>query len=252
MNKNRVQKLKFIIAIFVVVVIIAFVAFKIIKYQTEGEKNMPFSLSKIIVISTAQKDTTQELNQDEQDSLWNFNVIQTNDIYISIEKNEENVKKDEKIKNITIENIQINEAPSVGTLKAYMPNSLEGENYQYTDEYLINESLTYRAADESNYKNLQICRNGGNITLSFANKEVGTYSSGEDTEITYDGTMLSKLNLKSEDIKSKISFDLIIELDDGKKYSGNVSLDLNCEGILENGKSQTEITDFSNIIFKRI
>ena len=46
--------------------------------------------------------------------------------------------------------------------------------------------------------------------------------------------------------------DLIIELDDGKKYSGRVELDLNCDNLIENGKSQIEITDFSNIIFKRI
>ena len=52
--------------------------------------------------------------------------------------------------------------------------------------------------------------------------------------------------------KSKNSFDLIIELDDGKKYSGNVEINFDCNGLIENGKSQTEITDFSNIIFKRI
>ena len=100
MDKDKVQKLKFIIAIFIIVLVIAFVAFRIIKYQTEGEKNMPFNLSKIIVVSTAQKeDITQE---NGQNNLWNFNIIQTNDVYISIERNKNNTKKDEKIKNIYI------------------------------------------------------------------------------------------------------------------------------------------------------
>ena len=132
MDKDKVQKLKFIIAIFIIVLVIAFVAFRIIKYQTEGEKNMPFNLSKIIVVSTAQKeDITQE---NGQNNLWNFNIIQTNDVYISIERNKNNTKKDEKIKNISINNIEIIEKPTVGELKPYMPNSLEGENYKYTDE----------------------------------------------------------------------------------------------------------------------
>lgn len=250
MNKDRVQKLKFIVAIFIVVLVIAFVAFRIIKYQTEGEKNMPFNLSKIIVVSTAQKEDIPQ--EDGQNNIWNFNIIQTNDVYISIEKNENNTKKDEKIKNISINNIEVTENPAIGVLKPYMPNSLEGENYKYSDEYVVNDSLTYRAADKTDYKNLQIGQNGGSIAISFANKQAGTYSSAEDTEITYDGTMLSKIGITNEQVKSKVTFDLIIELDDGKKYSGKVELNFNCDGLVENGKSQTEITDFSNIVFKRI
>lgn len=250
MDKDRIQKLKFIIAIFIIVLVVAFVIFRIIKYQTEGEKNMPFNLSKIIVVSTAQKEDISQEN--EQNNIWNFNIIQTNDVYISIERNKNNTKKDEKIKNISINNIEITEAPAVGVLKPYMPNSLEGENYKYSDEYVINGSLTYRAADKTDYKNLQIGQNGGSVAISFANKQVGTYSSADDTEITYDGTMLSKIGITNEQVKSKVAFDLIIELDDGKKYSGRVELDLNCDNLIENGKSQIEITDFSNIIFKRI
>lgn len=250
MDKDRIQKLKFIIAIFIIVLVVAFVIFRIIKYQTEGEKNMPFNLSKIIVVSTAQKEDISQEN--EQNNIWNFNIIQTNDVYISIERNKNNTKKDEKIKNISINNIEVTESPAVGVLKPYMPNSLEGENYKYSDEYVVNDSLTYRASDKIDYKNLQIGQNGGSIEISFANKQVGTYSSADDTEITYDGTMLSKIGITNEQVKSKVAFDLIIELDDGKKYSGRVELDLNCDNLIENGKSQIEITDFSNIIFKRI
>ena len=133
-----------------------------------------------------------------------------------------------------------------------MPSSLDGEKYKYTDDYIVSQSLTYRGAEESNYKTLQISKNGGNIGISFANKELGTYSSGEDTEITYNGTMLSKLGIANENVKSKVSFDLVIELDDGKKYSGSVEIDLSCDGLVENGTTQTEITDFSNVVFKRI
>lgn len=253
MDKKRIQRIKLMIAIIVVLAVATAVTARIIKYQSEGEKNMPFNLSKIIIISTAIKDdTVQETEQEQDGSIWNFNIIQNSDVYISIENNKENSKKNEKIKTITIDNIQVLEGPSVGTIKPYMPNSVDGEKYKYTDEYIISQSLTYRGADESNLKTLQISKNGGNIGVSFANKDVGKYSSGEDMQITYNGTMLSKLGIDNEKVKSRVSFDLIIELDDGKKYSGNVEINLNCDGLVENGTSQTEITDFSNIVFKRI
>ena len=94
MDKDRIQKLKFIIAIFIIVLVVAFVIFRIIKYQTEGEKNMPFNLSKIIVVSTAQKEDISQEN--EQNNIWNFNIIQTNDVYISMERNKNNTKKNKK------------------------------------------------------------------------------------------------------------------------------------------------------------
>lgn len=250
MNKKTVQKLKLVILILVILIFIAFAIYSVIKYQKIGEKNMPYNLAKIITVSTAKKEDINEENQ--QGDLWNFNVIQTNDVYISIEKNPNYTKKDSKIKNVTINNIEIMQAPETGSLKAYMPNSLEGDTYNYSDEYIVGDSLTYKGAEKTNYKNLQICENGGSLSISFANKDLGKYTSGEDTEITYDGRMLSKLGLTNDKVKSKIGFDLVIELDDGKKYSGRVEQEFNCDGLVENGKSQTEITDFSNVVFKRV
>lgn len=250
MDNKRIQTIKLMIAIFVILVLATIVVARILKYQKEGEKNMPFNLSKIIIVSKAIKDENQPVEQNE--SIWNCNIIQTNDIYISIKDNKNTSKNNEKIKNVTIQDIQILEAPSIGNLKTYMPSSIDGERYKYTDEYIISNSLTYRGAEKGDYKTLQIAKNGGNITISFANKDIGTYSSGEDTEITYNGTMLSKLGITDENVKSKVAFNLIIELDDGKKYSGRVELDLSCDGLVENGTTQTEITDFSNVIFKRI
>ena len=236
MVNKKVQRIKLIVAIAVVILVAILLAIRILIYQKNGEKNMPFNLSKIIIISTAQKDESIEnVEGQSTEASWNFKIIQNNDIYISIDGTDNNVNKKETIKNITLENIEIKEVPQKGVLKAYMPNSLEGARYTYTDEYVVPKSLTYRGADESSYKNLQINKNGGIITISFANKDLGEYSSGEDTEITYNGTMLSKLGLTDEDVKSKIEFDLIIELNDGKKYSGRVNLDLNCQGLIENG-----------------
>ena len=38
---------------------------------------------------------------------------------------------------------------------------------------------------------------------------------------------------------------------DGKEYYGRIPLDINCEGLVEEGTSNQEITDFSNVVFRR-
>lgn len=264
LEKLKSQKAKLIIAISIIVILAIIVLIRYAIYQKEGEKNMPYSISKIIVVSRVNRyekpaeTTNEEVENAEQpaegsdNSIWKFDVIQTNDIYISVEKNEQNIKKNEKIKSVTISNIQVLESPVKGTLKAFMPNSLEGDRYKYSNDYIINNSLTYRGAEGSNLQNLQIANNGGIIGFSIANTEIGTYASGEDEEIVYNGSLLSKLGIANNDVKSKVSFDVTIELDDGKKYSGKVTLDITCDGLVENGSSQQEITDFSSVIYKRI
>ena len=109
-----------------------------VKYHVEGEKNMPFNLGKIIVISSAT--TTPNLNEQseeiQENYLWQENVIQTNDVYIYIDKNEK-FKEDEIIKNVRIENIQILKNVKLGNIQVYMPNSLDGELYKYTNDKLL-------------------------------------------------------------------------------------------------------------------
>ena len=249
MVNKKVQRIKLIIAIVVVIIVGIIVFLRIDNYNKYGEKNMPYSISKIAIISTArQLGNENEKPIEETTSIWNFDVVQNNDLYIEI-KNDRDEKN--KIKRVSIENIEITEKPSKGNLKIFMPNSTDGARYTYEDDFEVNTSLTYGGADESSFKDLKINKNGGIISISFANKELGAYSSGEDTEIPYDGRMLSKLGITSEDVKSKVAFDLVIELEDGKTYAGRIDLDLNCEGLVENGTTKQEITDFSNVIFKR-
>lgn len=250
MVNKKVQRIKFIIAIIVVIVAAVFVAISIFNYNKNGEKNMPFELSKIIIVSTARRYEGESAQPIENDgSIWNFDVVQNNDMYIEIKNN---TKNDEKIKNVKISNIQITQNPNKGAIRVYMPNSLDGARYTYTDEYEVAESLTYRGSEENSYKDLHINRNGGQLSISFTNKELGKYSSGEDTEVTYDGRMLAKMGYTDEDLKFSVAFDVTIELEDGKAYNGRVEANINCEGLVEEGTSKIEITDFSNIIFKRI
>ena len=250
MVNKKVQRIKLIVAILVVVIAAVLIGIRIHIYNKTGEKNMPFQVSEIIIVSTARKYEGEEATPIEDNgSIWNFQVVQNNDMYIEIKNN---AKETEKIKNIKISNIEITQAPNKGAIKAFMPNSVDGSRYTYTDEYEVKDSLTYRGSEENSYKDLHINRNGGKLSISFANKDLGQYSSGADTEVTYDGKMLAKMGYTDEDLKFKLAFDITIELEDGRAYVGRIETAVNCDGLVENGTTQIDIKDFSNVVFKRV
>ena len=78
----------------------------------------------------------------------------------------------------------------------------------------------------------------------------GEYSS-DDEQIQHDGTMLSKVGITNEDIKCKVSFDIMIELVSGTKFTGTVTLELPIGDITTSGTTNYEKKDFSDVIFKR-
>lgn len=218
------------------------------QYEEEGEKNIPFQLSRITIISTAEG--IEEKNEEGENSTWKFNVIQNNDMYLTISKNE-NYKKEEIIKKVKIDNIKILEEPQIGSIKAYMPNSLEGRRFKYTDEFLIENELTYKGASKSNEKNLEIGNQGGNFSISFCNTDIGKFESNDDTEIKHDASLISKMGKTGEDLKFKVSFDLTIVLEK-KSFKTTVTIDLPCENLINEGKTTKIIENTSEFIYKRV
>lgn len=242
---RRKEKIKACIAIAIIVLAIIITGIISMKYYVEGETNMPFTLSKITIVSTAEG--VENVGAEEK---WNLSIFQNNDIYFSIEKNENN-KESEIIESVSIENIQILENPKVGQIKAYMPNSSDGRLFLNLEEYMVQENkLTYKGASKSNSKTLEIGNQGGTAILRFANTQIGNYISNEDGEIKHDGSLLQKLNVKNEDVNFKVSFDVVINLKN-KSYITNVTLDLPCESnLIEQGTCSKEITD--KFVFKRV
>ena len=55
MDREKSQRIKLIVSASVLLVLIIAVVIRMIIYQKVGEKKMPYSVSKIIVISTANK-----------------------------------------------------------------------------------------------------------------------------------------------------------------------------------------------------
>ena len=246
-SNEKKETIKFWIAIFLLVLVLIIVGILMIQYQVEGEKNMPFKLSKMVVISSAEgvdKETEEKTN-------WNVDIYQNNDIYLYIDQNKDIDIGDELIKSVKIQNIQTIKAPTKGTVKSYMPNSEAGRLYSYDERFLIEESLEYKGAAQSSSTNLQIGSKGGTIQIRISNSEIGNYNSNKDTQITHDGSLLAKIKATHEEIKFSVSFDLIIETTKNK-YKSTITLELPTGNIIEEKTSNFEKTDMSDIIFKRI
>lgn len=245
MEKDKREKLKLAVTLAIIIVTFGVAITIMLKYSQEGETNMPFNLSEIIVVSSAEGITKSE---NPQNYKWNLDIMQYNDIYLHIEKNE-NYNKNAYIESISLENFSFTE-PQVGNTRIYMPNSTDGGLFTFDDEYLINRVLTYNGAKNSNTKTLEVSSQGGNVLFRAANTEVGEYISNDDAEIAHNGTLINKTGVSIEDLKYSISFDIVIDTNIAT-YRGRVNLELPVGDILIEGTSQLDEKNCSNIVFKR-
>ena len=228
--------------IVIIVVILFIVGMLVLRYSVEGETNMPFNLSKITIISTQ-----EGVDDGQTNTRWSFDVHQSNDIYVYIDKND-GYDKTEIIKSVRVDNFQI-EAKNTDNIKLYKPDAKE-ENliFQYNDEDII-QSLEYTGDVESDLKNLKIANQGGIIAFRCSNNNVAKYQSDEE-EINH-SELLKKAGVTEEDLKVNLTFQLTITLESGKEYQAEVKTELPTGNVIEEGSTSTEITDLEDVVFKR-
>ena len=245
-NQRFSIKILNICIICIIIIAIIFTAVMLIlNYDEKGETNMPFKVSKISIVSTV---NGQDVESSE--AKWDINVIQNNDVYIYIEKNDE-YKKQETIKSVKLENITIAEKPEIGEIKIYKPISNDTVLFENKDENVVNE-LEYKGTKSTDAKKLQISNQGGVLIFRCANNNIGTYTSNDDAEINYNN-LISKLNISENSLISKIKFNITITLNSGKVFrADDVEIQVPNDGIANNGTVGHEYTNLQSIVFKRI
>ena len=226
----------------IIVVILFVVGLLVLRYNVEGETNMPFNLSKIAIISTQ-----EGMDDGQTNTRWSFDVHQSNDIYLYIDKNDA-YDKTEIIKSVRVDNFQI-EAKNQDNVKLYKPDATE-ENviFQYNDEDMI-QSLEYTGDVESDLKNLKISNQGGIIAFRCSNNNVTKYQSDEE-EVNH-SELLKKAGITEEELKINLTFNLTITLESGKEYQAEIKTELPTGNVVEEGNTSTEITDLKDVVFKR-
>ncbi len=242
--KKRILR-KYIFIAFLLL-ITAIVILLMIKYNVEGEKNMPFKLSKIVVQSTI--DTK---SREGTGNLWDLELTQNNDIYIYIEKNK-NIESESKLKSIKIKRTSSIVKPKKGQISVLLPtsNNINKIFLNSTENYL-NKTIEYNANTSDNLEKQEICQDGGMIAFRISNQNIGEYISNEGDEIKYDKSLLEKAGIDESELKFTAEIDLVIELSEDEKYKGTISLELPTDTFENRGSITTEITDTSKIIFKR-
>lgn len=241
MKKNLLKKCLFIIFLSMLFMIVISI---MLKYNVEGEKVLPFSISKILLVSTVDGKVI-----DDPENIWNIKVTQVNDLYLYIDKT---IEDDQTINEIKIDNFVVNKKPVKGKLKVLRPTGELSNLYTHSQQDYLNSNLTYFGAKIDDLKSLEISNNGGVLAFRVALEELGNYISNEDEEITYDGKLLSNIGINLNEIEFNLSFDIIITTSDDVSYKGTINLDMPINSVIEDGSSNKELTDFSNVVFKRI
>ena len=245
--RNIVNKKWFhLIIIIVIFVILLFIlGMTILKYNVEGETNMPFKLSKISIISTIEGNDKQSEN-----NKWAFDVNQNNDVYIYIEKNQD-YDKTEIIKSVVLDNFNVEKQKQLGEIKIFKPDANSEKQIFTNKEENIVSDIEYIGEAKSNFKSLKISNQGDIVAFRYSNANVSSYESNEEETINHN-ELLKKTNISADDIKAILNFDITIKLESGKEFKANVNLDVPAGDIIDTGSANNEITDMSNIIFKRI
>ena len=225
---------------------IGVVIFIIKKYEIEGEKNLPYSLEKILIVSNVDG----KRNEDAE-NIWNISLSEYNDVYVYI-KNDENISEDVTIKDITLDNFKVTSKPKKGDLKLYRPTGELNNLYTYSEQSYLENNIVFQGSKIDDLKNLEIGNKGGVMAFRTSLENLGNYTSNEDTEIVYNGSLLQKVGVNLEDIKFSMQMDITIQTSENVSFKGTINLDFPAGDIVTNGSSNIEITDFSNIVFKRI
>lgn len=231
----------FLSILFIVVIIVISI---MIKYDVEGEKTMPFSISKILLVSTVDGDKV-----DDENNIWNINVTQVNDVYLYIDKTSTG---DETIKEIRLENFNVIKQPQKGNVKLLRPTGELSNLYSQSKQDYLSNGIIYTGGVIDDLKSLEISNDGGILGFRLALTDLGSYISNENTEITYDGRLFSNIGANLDEVKFEISFDIIIKTSEDIDFKGTLNLSMPSGDFIENGSSSVEITNFDNVIFKRI
>lgn len=249
--KNKLRKViktkyfHIFVLLFIVFIIVFLAGIVSLKYNVEGELNLPFYLSKISVISNV-----EGIDMEDSINKWNLSVVQNNDIYLSIKKRD-NYKDTEIIENIKLDNFNIEQKPAIGEVKILRPDDkVESVIFKNSFENEV-DKIEYTGSVDSSIKDLKISNQGGLVAFRYVINNLGNYISNDDEQINH-SELLKKINIRNNDLKFKVSFDIYIRLNSSKMYKSNINLELPIGDVVEQGIQSVEYDNLKDVIFKRI
>ena len=255
MKKIKLNKRDVVVLIVVACVIIGLFARFVVYEKIEEYKfaqavetvykkneNAIFAIDKIVLYSSA-----NAIDNSEGKTLQDLNVYQYTDMAIYIDNTSyvRELTAENTVKEMYIDNIKVNSATSrgektlsyknpvgFGKFKAAESNNENQEGQQDRIDFEI--IYTNEDNEKSDYTNPTFYTDCSNpITLNYTNKNIvtGYAVSTQDTQITFDGSILRSVGVSLEDIACTIDFDIHIKnnLDQEFVCSVGVKVPLNSE-----------------------
>ena len=241
-NTKQFHIIMVLVIIFAILFVVGIIS---LKYNVEGEGNLPFYVSKISIISNV-----EGTDVEDNTNKWNLQVNQNNDIYLYIKKNDD-YKDTEIIENVKLNNFNIEQNSKIGEIKLLKPDSnVESVIFKNITENEV-DNIEYIGDMDSSIKEMKISNQGGLVVFRYAINNIGNYISNDDEQINH-SELLKKLNVNNDDLKFKVSFDIYISLNGGKVYKSNIDLELPVNDVVNHGTQSMEYTDLKDIVFKRM
>ena len=190
------------------------------------QNNNVFCINKIVLFSSANASSTINSNNTTTIS----NLYQYTDIAIFIDNYSSNYTLENTLKSVSIENISINRAPKVGSTSLYYKNlnDFSTPNFSIENKFEKNLNFNISSEDSIDFSTPTLYNNCANpITISYINSNlVDSYTINNESQISYDGSLLKDCNIILNDLQCSFSFYIIIENNLGHKYRCPVNIDI--------------------------
>ncbi len=193
----------------------------------EKNEKVIFNIDKTTLFSSA--DTKNKTS-----SVTNFtieNLYQFTDIALYINNNSTELTEENTLKSLSISNIQFLKMPEIGQASLYYKNLNDFAKGSIEEANKIEEQLNFEVSseDQLSFDTPAIYNNCASpIVLSYVNENIKTDYTFTDSSvpITYDGSLLRRLEIPLESLNASISFDVYITNNLDQKFKTTVYLDI--------------------------
>lgn len=186
-------------------------------------KEIPFSLSKIILFSSA------TAHADSINQMLNLDISQYCDIGIYLNNTD---KENTVISSLFIDNISISNT-EIGTPYLYKKSISNLGKSSFTEDTIIQDTFYFNIIStdtQINYDNYELLDNGSTpISLGFYNKNVKENFITDSEQILYNGTLLKDAFIPQSSLNCNISFTINIITANNEHYICNVNFDIPLE-----------------------
>lgn len=205
---------------------------------SDNNENTIFSIQKVVLYSNA-----NAIDNSKDQSLSDVSICQYSDLGISIDNSQSSseLTDENTVKQLYIDNIVMSSKLDKGTKILNYKNPFSFGKYKEI-ELPLNNRIDFKIIntnqenESNNYDEPTFYTDCSNpINLGYLNKDLLTkYSvSNESSTVSFNGKVLKEANISLDDINYNLKFTIHIVNNLNEKFSYNMNLDVNLDGIYD-------------------